>query len=245
MLFSSLKPCLQEAAPVDVFWLALGSAPLVEFAVHAAPGAIVLDLQHGLWERGTLEAAIASARMRVPVIGRCAENSPHAIAQVLDAGASSVLIPMIETADDVRRAVAASRYPPFGNRSAGGVRPLLAGIETMLDADRHVAVGMLIETVEGVENAHAIAAVPGVDYLFIGTGDLSLSRGTADAEIIARDCERVLSAARERGLPCGLFTGDAASARKAFKNGYRMAVAANDIDLVKQGFVAAHASAMP
>lgn len=245
MLFLSLKPCLQEAAPVDVFWLALGSAPLVEFAVHAAPGAIVLDLQHGLWERGTLEAAIASVRMRVPVIGRCAENSPHAIAQVLDAGASSVLIPMIETADDARRAVAASRYPPFGNRSAGGVRPLLAGIETMLDADRHVAVGMLIETVEGVENAHAIAAVPGVDYLFIGTGDLSLSRGTADAEIITRDCERVLSAAHERGLPCGLFTGDAANARKAFENGYRMAVAANDIDLVKQGFIAAHASAIP
>ncbi|MEW9586201.1 HpcH/HpaI aldolase/citrate lyase family protein [Paraburkholderia sp. DGU8] len=243
MLFSSLKPLFQGAAPVDCMWLALGSAPVVEFAAHVAPGAIVLDLQHGLWERGTLEAAIAAVRMRVPVIGRCADNSPHAIAQVLDAGASSVLIPMIETADDARRAVSASRYPPFGTRSAGGVRPLLAGFEAMLEADRHVAVGMLIETVEGVRNAREIAAVPGVDYLFIGTGDLSLSRGTTDSEVIAGDCERVLAAARERGLPCGIFTGDAAAAREAFTNGYRMAVAANDIDVFKQAFLTAHATA--
>jgi 2-keto-3-deoxy-L-rhamnonate aldolase RhmA len=245
MLFSPLKPLLQGDTPINLIWLALGSAPMAEFAARAAPGAIVLDLQHGLWERGTLEAAIMAAGTRTPVIARCADNSHPAIAQALDAGASSVLLPLIETADDARRAVSASRYPPFGTRSAGGVRPLLAGIDAMFEADRHVAIGLLIETVQGVDQVEEIAAVPGIDYLFIGTGDLSLSRGTADAEVIGRDCARVLAAARKRGLPCGIFTNDAAQARKAFGNGYRMAVAANDIELLKQGFATACAASKP
>ena len=82
------------------------------------PAAIVLDLQHGLWERGTVEAAIASTGQRVPVIARCADNTHAAIAQALDAGAASVLVPLIETVDDARRALDASRYPPRGSRSA-------------------------------------------------------------------------------------------------------------------------------
>ncbi|NML97717.1 aldolase [Paraburkholderia sp. RP-4-7] len=239
MLFHSLKGALRSKQPLDLIWLALGSVPMAEFAAFAKPGALVLDLQHGLWERGTLEAAIGVAGARLPVIARCAENSQHAIAQALDAGAASVLVPLIETAEDARRAVSAGRYPPFGNRSAGGVRPLLAGVDAMLAADRDVVVGMLIETAHGVENVEAIAAVPGVDYLFIGTGDLSLSRGTGDAEQIGRDCERILRAARAHDLPCGIFTGDANAARQAFANGYQMAVCANDIDLVKQGFLSA------
>lgn len=244
MLFQSLKPALAGTAPVDLIWLALGSAPMAEFAAAAKPGGVVLDLQHGLWERGSIEAAIGAIGQRVPVIARCAENTHHAIAQALDAGAAGVLVPLIESAEDARRAVSAGRYPPFGTRSAGGVRPLLAGFEAMVEADRHVAIGVLIETVAGIEQVEAIAAVPGLDFLFIGTGDLSMSRGTADADVIGRDCERVLRAAQANGLPCGLFTGDAQGARRAFANGYRMAVSANDIELVKQGLQQAHATAL-
>ena len=123
----SLKPMLAGDGFIDLIWLSLGSAPMVAFAAHARPAAIVLDLQHGLWERGTVEAAIASAG-NVPVITRCADNTPAVIAQALDAGAASVLVPLIETVDDARRALDASRYPPHGSRSAGGVRPLLAAL---------------------------------------------------------------------------------------------------------------------
>jgi 2-dehydro-3-deoxyglucarate aldolase/4-hydroxy-2-oxoheptanedioate aldolase len=239
MFFRSLKPGLVSDRHLDLIWLALGSTPMVEFAAHAHPDALVLDLQHGLWERGALESAIGAVGAQVPVIARCAENLHSAIAQALDAGAASVLVPLIETAADARKAVSAGRYPPAGVRSAGGVRPLLAGLEAMLSADREVAIGLMIETVEGVENVEAIAAVPGVDYLFIGTGDLGLSRGTSDSEVIGRDCERVLRAATARGLPCGIFTSDASAARRALESGYRMVVCANDIELVKQGFLTA------
>lgn len=235
-MFSSLKAKLQTHSFVDLIWLALGSVPLAEFAAHAQPGAIVLDLQHGLWERGGVEGAIAAIGQRLPVIARTADGSAHMIAQALDAGASSVLIPLVETADDARRAVAASRYPPVGTRSAGGVRPLLAGVAAMIEADRQVAVGVLVETVQGVENIQEIVDVPGVDYVFIGTGDLSLSRGTSDPDVIGHDCKRVLQAARARGLPCGVFTGNVEAARQARENGFNLAVAVNDIDMVKQSF---------
>ncbi|MFX1766467.1 aldolase/citrate lyase family protein [Paraburkholderia sp. A1RI-2L] len=237
MLFRSLKPLLADEHPLRLIWLALGSAPMVEFAAQANPDALVIDLQHGLWERTTLEAAIGAVGTRVPVIARCAENSHSAISQALDAGAASVLVPLIETADDARRAVLAGRYPPVGKRSAGGVRPLRAGLEAMRDADREVAIGLMIETAEGVENVETIAATPGVDYLFIGTGDLAMSRGTADSQVIDRDCERVVRAASENGLPCGIFTGNARAVHQAFERGCRMAVSANDIDVVKQGFL--------
>ena len=103
----------------------------------------------------------------------------------------------------------APRQPP-----AGGVRPLLGGIAAMLNAGAQVAVGLMIETVTGVENAAAIAAQPGVDYLLIGTGDLALSRGTSDPDVIARDCARVWRRPA-RGLPCGIYTGSAEAARQA------------------------------
>lgn len=243
MLFRSLKPLLAGDVPLHLIWLALGSAPMAEFAAHAKPGALVLDLQHGLWERGTLESAIGAVAAQIPVIARCAENSQSAIGQALDAGAASVLVPLVETADDARRAVLAGRYPPMGKRSVGGVRPLLAGLEAMRAADRDVAIGLMIETVEGVENVEAIAAIEGVDYLFIGTGDLALSRGTDDSQVISRDCERVLRAATANGLPCGIFTGNARAVRQALESGYRMVVCANDIDLLKEGFLAAREEA--
>ncbi len=239
MIFIPFKPLLAGDGPVDLIWLALGNAALAEFAAHARPGAIVLDLQHGLWDRHSLEAAVGTAGRHVPVIARCAANTPHHICQALDSGASSVLIPLVETTEDARRAVMAGRYPPAGIRSAGGVRTLLAGIEAMLEAGDHVAVGVMIETVQGVENVEAIAAVPGIDYLFIGTGDLALSRGTSSPEVLERDCRRVFEAAQQRGIPCGIYTGTADAARDAFGKGYKLAVCANDTDVARAGFMQA------
>jgi 2-dehydro-3-deoxyglucarate aldolase/4-hydroxy-2-oxoheptanedioate aldolase len=120
-------------------------------------------------------------------------------------------------------------------RSAGGVRPLLRGVEALLDANREVAVGVMIETVAGVEQAAAIAQAKGVDYVFIGTGDLAMSRGVKHPDDLERDCERVRRAALESGLPCGIFTSSAADAAKRLDAGYALAVVANDIDLVKGG----------
>lgn len=224
-------------------WFCLGSTALVEIALQAAPDLVVIDRQHGLWERHSLEAALGVARGRAPVIVRCADHSAVAISEALDAGAASVLVPLVESAAQARAAVAHGRYPPEGVRSAGGVRPLLAGVETMPGMNRHIAVGVMIETLEGVEQVEAIAAVPGLDYIFIGTGDLGLCRANDPkrAQAIERDCARVLAAARVNGLSCGIFSRGIDAALKRRTEGYDIVVAVNDVDLAQRGFIDAEA----
>ena len=236
---------LRERQPLDLVWLSLGSTAIAEIAAQQRPGAIVIDMQHGLWDRLSLEAAVGIARNSTRVIGRCADDSPSSIAQALDAGAHSVLIPLIESGSAAADAAAASRYPPQGLRSAGGVRPLLRGVEAMLAANDTVAVGVMIETVAGVEQASAIAEAKGVDYVFIGTGDLAMSRGATKPGTLDDDCEQVRRAVQAAGLPCGIFTSSAAEAAQRFEAGYAMAVVANDIGLVKGGIADARAMLDP
>jgi len=251
MIFPPFKPLLAHSLsaqqPIRLMWLALGSLPVVEFAAQVQsasqqPQALVLDLQHGLWDASTVHTAVGLAAP-VPVIARCAGHQPHQLAQALDAGAASVLVPMVQSEDEAQQAVLGSHYPPAGLRSAGGVRPLLAGAAQMLKAGGQVAVGVMIETVRGVENVERIVRVPGVDYVFIGTGDLSLSRGIEDAvknaAQVEKDCQRVQAAAHAAGLPCGRYTASAACATAAFGQGFQMAVTASDIDVIRDGFLQA------
>jgi len=255
MIFPSLKRLLARNHPVCMTWLALGSLPIIEFAaqIHrqnaqnlsrpSTSPALVLDLQHGLWDKSAIHTAVGLTAQQIPVIARCAGSQAHHLAYALDAGAASVLIPMVESADQARQAVQGSHYPPAGLRSAGGVRPLLAGVPAMLAAGQEVSVGIMIETVHGVENVEQIVRVPGIDYVFIGTGDLALSRGIADAGQSAaqleQDCQRVLAASRAAGLPCGRYTANATAAQAAFAQGFQLAVIASDIDVIRDGFLQA------
>jgi 2-dehydro-3-deoxyglucarate aldolase/4-hydroxy-2-oxoheptanedioate aldolase len=157
----------------------------------------------------------------------------------LDAGAAGVIVPLVETAEEAARAVGLSRYPPAGRRSAGGVRPLTAfGAYHRSAADTLVAV--MIETAAGVSAAAAIAAVPGVDAVFIGTGDLALSLGCAPGDAAhAAACASVLAACQAARMPCGAFTVSAADAAARRAQGYRLVVLENDIGLAVTGFGAA------
>ena len=227
---------LHDKQPIDLIWLALGSPAIAEIAAHARPGAIVIDMQHGLWDRASLEAAVGIVRNSTRVIVRCADDSPTSIAQALDSGAHSVLIHLIESGRAAADAASASRYPPEGTRSAGGVRPPLRGIETLAlrkPNSREAAVGVMIETVAGVEQPRLRdCSEKGVDYIFIGTGDLAMSRGATLPADIERDCEQVRRAALASGLP--LRMSSAADAAMRLEAGYALAVVANDIELVRR-----------
>jgi 2-keto-3-deoxy-L-rhamnonate aldolase RhmA len=224
---------------LGVSWLALGSAGLAEMAAAARPDAIVLDQQHGLWERRELEAAIGLVPSQIPVLVRVAENSAFAIGTALDAGAEGVIVPLIETAQEAAQALRSSRYPPRGNRSGGGVRPLRNFAGYLAGADA-IATILMIETRAGVEQAAQIAATQGVDMVFIGSGDLALSLGADPAQPeYAAACAAIRRAGDAAGVPCGIFTGSLASARQRRDEGYRMVVVANDIALVGQGLASA------
>ena len=242
-MFDPRHPTFKERVAaggcLGVSWLALGSAALAEIAAAARPDAIVLDQQHGLWERRELEAGIGLVPSDIPVLVRVAENSPLAIGTALDAGAEGVIVPLIESAEAAAQALRSSRYPPRGHRSGGGVRPLRNFAGYLAGANAIVTI-LMIETRAGVEQAAQIAATEGVDMLFIGSGDLALSLGAdpAQPEYIAA-CTAIRRAGDAAGVPCGIFTGSLAGARQRRDEGYRMVVVANDIDLAGQGFTAA------
>lgn len=236
-----LSAQIASAQCLGIAWMCFGSAALVEAAARAGPDAIVVDRQHGLWERRELEAATAAARA-IPVIVRVAESSAAAIGEALDSGAEGVMVPLIETAEEAVRAVRHARFPPRGTRSGGGVRPLHDFAAYHAQAQQTVVIPM-IETAAGVANAASIAAVADIDMIFIGPGDLALSLGVdARAPAHARACDDVLGACRAAALPCGIFTANAQAALQRRREGYAMVVVAADVALVIDGFAAATAS---
>ena len=95
--------------PLGVFWMNTGSTAVMEIAAEAAPDAIVIDAQHGLWDRTTLEHAVGLVSNRVPVMVRTADASAISISQALDTGAEGVIVPLIETDEQAAAAVSAAR----------------------------------------------------------------------------------------------------------------------------------------
>jgi 2-dehydro-3-deoxyglucarate aldolase/4-hydroxy-2-oxoheptanedioate aldolase len=235
-----LKVRLRNGDRIGVFWLALGSTALAELAGGKQPDAIVIDMQHGLWNRDTLEGAVGLATR--PVLVRVSENSPRAIGEALDAGAEGVLVPMVETADQAARAAAAAHYPPHGSRSAGGCRPLAQGFdEYRRVAHNRVIVGVMIETARGLAHASEIARTPNIDLVLIGVGDLALAFADLpdQQQRFQQACDEILAVCRCADLPCGIFTLDEREAVSRRKEGYALTVVANDISVVALGFGAA------
>lgn len=235
----SLKRSLRQGKGLGAYWLALGNITLVEMAVTAGADAIVIDMQHGLFDRATLEAAIGVVPADIPCLVRTADDAPASICSALDAGAEGVIIPLVESGRQAAAAGIAAHFPPKGIRSGGGIRPLRhfsAYLEASPDA---IAVGVMIETRKGIANAAAIASAPNVDFVFIGTGDLALSLGTSPGSAShSRACASILKACRKVGKPCGTFSfgGQAAAAKIA--EGYAMTVIHNDVSAMTDAFTA-------
>tara|TARA_B100000029_G_scaffold448535_1_gene471100 strand:+ start:763 stop:1536 length:774 start_codon:yes stop_codon:yes gene_type:complete len=143
-------------------------------------------------------------------------NDPVLVKPVLDLGAHGIIFPMIRTADDVRQAVAACRYPPAGVRGFGPLRPLDYGrqdaIEFCDDADENIIVVVQIEQAEAVENIEEIVAVEGLTSLAFGPMDLSASlghRGQPGHPAVEEAVKHVVQAAKAAGVATGVSIGSA------------------------------------
>ena len=237
----TLRQKLETGGCLDATWLSLGSVAICEIAARSQPSLIVIDMQHGLWNRNTVEAAIGIVGSDVPVLVRVADHSSYAISAALDAGAEGVIVPLVETVAQAEAAVTATRFPPHGARSGGGVRPTADFPAYVAAAKRATVVGVMIETRAGLANAAAITGVQGLDMIFIGTGDLALSLGTFPSfgPEHERACATVLETCRAQNVVCGLYTGSAEMACAMRERGFRMVVTANDTDIAAKGFAKA------
>jgi 2-dehydro-3-deoxyglucarate aldolase/4-hydroxy-2-oxoheptanedioate aldolase len=150
---------------------------------------------------------------------------------VLDLGALGVMVPMVETAQQARDLVEHGRYPPAGSRGVGVYYPDDVEADglpaTLAKANRELLLIAQIETVAGVEAIDEIVAVEGIDMLWIGHFDLTTSLGAPGAfnsPAHAAATERVLAAAKGRGLPVGTLANDVADGRALLAAGYAAVV---------------------
>jgi len=219
---NAVLAALKRGEATGSIWLTTGSVAVAESIASTRPDAIVFDAQHGLWNRESLFAAIASVRDKTVPLVRTADNTPISISTALDNGALGVIVPMIETAEQAAGVVASAKYPPVGMRSSGGVRPLMDFKKYGAEANASIIVAVMVETATGVKNVAQIAAVKGIDMIFIGTGDLSMSLGTFPeyGPRHEQQVRKIQDACREAGVACGVFCGHATFAMERKRQGF-------------------------
>jgi 4-hydroxy-2-oxoheptanedioate aldolase len=246
----SLARQLSAGEPVYSGWCGLAAPLITEVIAREGFGAVTLDMQHGLWDMAATVSAVAAIRhggaapvVRVP-LGDLATAS-----RALDFGAEGIIAPMINSVADARALVAATKYPPVGERSWGPHRAtMLADMadqkEYLRAANAFTVTLAMIETRMALDNLAAIAEAPGIDGLFLGPSDLSLalSRGASldpMAQEVDRELEHIAEAARKAGKILGAYCHTAERALALAKRGVRFLAVGSDLGFLRAGIAAA------
>lgn len=240
----TLRQALATAErPLAGIWVCSGSPLVAEICAGGGLDWVLIDMEHspnGL--ASVLGQLQAVAAYPVAPVVRVPANDTVLIKQVLDLGAQTILVPMVSSAQEARDAVAAALYPPRGRRGVGSALARSARwnrVEGYLaDAGEHVSVIVQIETVAGVEAAAEIAAVEGVDGVFVGPSDLSASMGLlgqqSHPDVVAAT-RRTFAAARAAGTPVGVNAFDPKVARDYAEAGAQFLLVGADVALLARG----------
>ncbi len=205
---------------------------------------LTLDMQHGLIDFQTAVSIFQALQWtNANVFVRLKCNDPAHIMQMLDAGAKGLICPMIETADDVRDFIKACLYPPEGIRSYGPTRAQFGHAENYLKtANSNIFTMAMIETAEAVYHLAKIAQVPGLNGLFVGPFDLSVSMGVEKlADInnptVSKTLQEVLVTCREHNLISGIFTAKRNDISKLKEMGFQLIGYHTDMGLLCEKIV--------
>lgn len=200
-------------APGPVFgtWMGTPHPIIAETISQTGLDFVIADGEHGaVSPHALLEILPAADRYSMPIVYRVAYNRPEYIRAAFDSGVAGVLVPMVNSAEQAAAAVAAAKYPPHGSRGMGAWRAsnyYQDGANYIVRADDETVVILQVETVEAVRNVNAIAAVPGIDVLYLGPGDLALSQGVEPGLLhpsLLESYKTVVSAARQNGIKTGI-----------------------------------------
>jgi 4-hydroxy-2-oxoheptanedioate aldolase len=225
---NAIKATLAEGGRVVNGWLQIPSSYSAEMTAHQGFDSVTIDLQHGPVDfAAAVEMLQAISTTSAVPLARLAWNDPAMIMKVLDAGTYGLICPMINSKADAESFVAAARYAPRGFRSFGPNRAALyGGPDYVKHANSEILLLAMIETAKAVANLEEILAVPGLDGIYIGPSDLSLSMGKPptlapeDKDVLAA-MERVRKTTREKGLIAGVHTDGAKTALKRFEEGFQ------------------------
>lgn len=207
----------------------------IDFAVY--------DMEHSGFGIDSIRSLLAQTRpLNLAALVRPPAGEYHLIAPVLDAGADGVVVPNVETAEQARRIVDACRYAPQGRRGAAfsvAHDDFLSGnvAEKMKAANDAMICALLIESVRGLENLGEILSVPGVDMIWVGFLDLSISMGIPgqfDDSRFQDALTNVLKVCKNHGIPLGIMAQDAGQALRYVSLGFRCISYSGDIWLLQR-----------
>jgi 4-hydroxy-2-oxoheptanedioate aldolase len=226
------------------FWSVTGDQAVIDSAASAHPDFIVVDTQHGV-DLSRVDSSLFTvmASYGVPGLVRVESIELGRIGRALDLGAAGIVVPLVESADDAVRAVHATRHAPRGGRSYGMQTRRVGPF------DEPPYVVIQVETAAAVESIDAIAAVNGVDALYIGPADLGLGLGGEpapnvddvfdgshpNATALANAFRAVVDAAEANGIVPGLHTASGERSARAVDEGFRMTSVAVDLGLIGVG----------
>ncbi len=231
---NTLKTAWAAGDPTIGLWLSAADPVTVEMLAGVGFDYICLDTQHGLVDYTdavpSLQAQTGSSA--IP-IARAPWNEPGSIGKLLDAGMMGIIIPMVNTVAQAEAAVAACRYAPAGSRSFGPTRAASAlGPGYYGDANAQIACIPMIETAEALENLDDIVKVDGIDAIYVGPADLSISLGLPpgsdnEADSFQDAISHILAACTANGIAPGIHSVPEL-VQMRLGQGFRMVTATND-----------------
>lgn len=220
-------------------WVTLESASITEMAVAAGVDFVVIDAEHGQLDwRDILEHIRATVRSNTVALVRIAELNGGLIKRVLDIGADGVVIPWVETAEQLRQAISWSRYPPEGLRGIGAERATAWGqalAEHTAEANEHVLVVPIIETVSTLREVPMMAEVDGAELFWFGPADYSSTagyRGQWEGPGVAEQILQMKDTLLRAKKHCGLLSTSHEDLLKRREQGFRLIGLGSDAGLL-------------
>ncbi len=221
---------LRAGQPSIGCFLGLGSPNVAELLARAGFDWLIVETEHNGLDSAEIQHMLMAMNgtNTIPLV-RIPSSNYVFIQRALDMGALGIVVPMVKTADEARAIVAATRYPPHGTRSFGPLRASnysFDNLDYFNRANDNILVTLILETKEAVDNLDAIAAVPGVDALYLGPFDLCLSMGLNPMNQpfpqIDAVMERMIAISRTTGVAAGTGAGTPEQVRQRQAQGFTM-----------------------
>jgi len=237
---NKLKKLRKEGKIALNAWLTIPNAWTAEIMAHAGFDAITIDMQHGLADYQTALSMLQaiSTTDAVP-LARVPWNEPITIMRLLDAGVYGLICPMVNSREEAEAFVGACRYPPLGFRSYGPIRAnLYAGDDYFENANETVTTLAMIETAQALENIEEIITTPGLDGVYIGTVDLSISMGLAglgdlNDPKLQNALNTIMKQVVKHNRIAGIHASTPENAAKLSEQGFHLITPVNDTKLLR------------
>jgi 2-dehydro-3-deoxyglucarate aldolase len=230
----SFRTCLLRGDLLIGTLVSLPAPEVAEILAEAGFDWLFIDMEHSQLDPPAAQVILQAVDQRINCVLRVALNDEIWIKKALDTGASGVMIPQVNSAEDARQAVRFCKYPPQGGRSVGLWRAQGYGVrlaQYLAEANRQTAVIVQVEHIQAVNNLEAILAVEGIDAVLVGPYDLSASMdhmGQVEHPDVQAAIQRVRQACQSQGMPLGIFATTAERARAYIQEGYRLVAVGGD-----------------